>query len=96
MVVHWDEIHPDSVPMDHHLHMRTHVYRHTEQTGIMMPPAVRSGMPSTTQKERSMEYVYRQAAESDIQALTDIYNAAVVAGGSSADIAPRTIEQRRA
>ena len=43
-----------------------------------------------------MEYAYRQAAESDIQALTDIYNAAVVAGGSSADIAPRTIEQRRA
>ena len=43
-----------------------------------------------------MEYAYRQATESDIQALTDIYNAAVVAGGSSADIAPRTIEQRRA
>ena len=62
----------------------------------MMPPAVRSGMPSTTQKKRSMEYAYRQAAESDIQALTDIYNAAVVAGGSSADITPRTIEQRRA
>ena len=43
-----------------------------------------------------MEYAYRQAAESDIQALTDIYNAAVVAGGSSADTTPRTIEQRRA
>ena len=43
-----------------------------------------------------MEYASRQATEADVQALTDIYNAAVIAGGSSADTAPRTVEQRRA
>ena len=43
-----------------------------------------------------MEYAFRQATETDVQALTDIYNAAVIAGGSSADLTPRTVEQRRA
>ena len=42
------------------------------------------------------EYSYRLAEQSDIQAITDIYNAAVVRGGSSADTTPRTYEQRRA
>lgn len=42
-----------------------------------------------------MEYAYRQATEADVQALTDIYNAAVIKGGSSADTTPRTVEQRR-
>lgn len=41
-------------------------------------------------------YSYRLAQESDLQAITDIYNASVVAGGSSADLTARTIEQRRA
>ena len=36
------------------------------------------------------------ASEADIQAITDIYNEAVLARGSSADIEPRTVEQRRA
>lgn len=41
------------------------------------------------------EYSYRPAAQTDIQAITDIYNAAVVAGGSSADTTPRTYDQRK-
>ncbi len=43
-----------------------------------------------------MAYTYRPATEADVQALTDIYNAAVIEGGSSADTTPRTVEQRRA
>ena len=43
-----------------------------------------------------MPYTFRPAVESDIQAITDIYNAAVIRGGSSADITPRTYEQRKA
>ena len=42
------------------------------------------------------EYSYRIATQDDIQAITDIYNAAVIRGGSSADITPRTYEQRKA
>lgn len=42
------------------------------------------------------EYSYRIATQNDIQAITDIYNAAVIRGGSSADITPRTYEQRKA
>lgn len=41
------------------------------------------------------EYSYRPATEVDIQAITDIYNAAVIAGGSSADTTPRTYDQRK-
>ena len=41
-------------------------------------------------------YRLRPAVESDLRAITDIYNAAVGAGGSSADLTPRTVEQRRA
>lgn len=41
------------------------------------------------------EYSYRLATEADIQAITDIYNAAVIAGGSSADTTPRTYDQRK-
>ncbi len=41
------------------------------------------------------EYSYRPAAQTDIQAITDIYNAAIVAGGSSADTTPRTYDQRK-
>lgn len=37
-----------------------------------------------------------QTSTRDIQAITDIYNASVIAGGSSADTTPRTFEQRRA
>lgn len=43
-----------------------------------------------------MPYTFRPAVESDIQAITDIYNAAVVAGGATADLTPRTLDQRRA
>lgn len=42
------------------------------------------------------EYSYRVATQDDIQAITDIYNAAVIRGGSSADTTPRTYEQRKA
>lgn len=35
-------------------------------------------------------------SDADIQAVTDIYNEAVLARSSSADIEPRTLEQRRA
>ena len=42
------------------------------------------------------EYSYRIATQNDIQAIADIYNAAVIRGGSSADITPRTYEQRKA
>ncbi|WEV42497.1 GNAT family N-acetyltransferase [Bifidobacterium sp. ESL0682] len=37
----------------------------------------------------------RAAVDNDLQAITDIYNEAVVAGGSTADLTPRTLEQRR-
>lgn len=43
-----------------------------------------------------MPYTFRPAAESDIQAITDIYNASVVVGGATADLTPRTLDQRRA
>ena len=43
-----------------------------------------------------IEYSYRIATQNDIQAITDIYNAAAIRGGSSADITPRTYEQRKA
>lgn len=43
-----------------------------------------------------MPYTFHPAVESDIQAITDIYNAAVVAGGATADLTPRTLDQRRA
>ena len=42
------------------------------------------------------EYSFRVAAHDDIQAITDIYNAAVIRGGASADLTPRTLEQRQA
>ena len=42
------------------------------------------------------EYSYRIATQNDIQAIAYIYNAAVIRGGSSADITPRTYEQRKA
>lgn len=41
-------------------------------------------------------FVFRPAVESDLQAITDIYNASVIAGGSTADLASRTLDQRRA
>lgn len=37
----------------------------------------------------------RDAREDDLQAITDIYNEAVLAGGSTADLSPRTLDQRR-
>ena len=43
-----------------------------------------------------MPYTFRPAVESDIQAITDIYNASVVVGGATADLTPRTLDQRRA
>ena len=39
---------------------------------------------------------FHPAVESDIRAITDIYNAAVVAGGATTDLTPRTLDQRRA
>ncbi|MFC5222508.1 GNAT family N-acetyltransferase [Bifidobacterium leontopitheci] len=42
-----------------------------------------------------LNYVFRAARESDVQAIADIYNAAVAEGGSTADLRPRTLEQRR-
>ncbi|MDF7665238.1 GNAT family N-acetyltransferase [Bifidobacterium sp. ESL0745] len=36
----------------------------------------------------------RSASDEDLQAITDIYNEAVIAGGSTADLTPRTLEQR--
>lgn len=41
-------------------------------------------------------FTFRPAVESDLQAITDIYNASVIAGGSTADLVPRTLDQRRA
>lgn len=37
----------------------------------------------------------RDACEKDLPAITDIYNQAVLAGGSTADLVERTLEQRR-
>lgn len=44
----------------------------------------------------TMPYVFRAAGESDLAAITDIYNASVVEGGATADLTPRTPEQRHA
>ncbi|KFJ00962.1 GNAT family N-acetyltransferase [Bifidobacterium stellenboschense] len=43
-----------------------------------------------------MSYLFRAAAASDLKAITDIYNASVVEGGATADLEPRTLDQRRA
>ena len=43
----------------------------------------------------SYTYMFRPAVESDLQAITDIYNASVIAGGSTADLTPRSLDQRR-
>lgn len=42
-----------------------------------------------------MQYSFRPAHDSDIQDILDIYNAAIIAGGASADTTPRTYDQRR-
>ncbi len=47
----------------------------------------------------ALDYIFREADpdnSEDVQAITDIYNAAVIAGGSSADLTARTFDQRRA
>ncbi|KFI76947.1 GNAT family N-acetyltransferase [Bifidobacterium mongoliense] len=38
----------------------------------------------------------RPAREEDLPAITAIYNQAVIAGGATADLTPRTLDQRRA
>ena len=43
-----------------------------------------------------MPYTFRPAVESDVQAIADIYNASVMAGGATAALTPRTFDQRRA
>lgn len=35
-----------------------------------------------------MPYTFRPAVESDVQAIADIYNASVMAGGATADLTP--------
>lgn len=62
----------------------------TEQPSETFPSGI------GTNAHRRYAYCLRLAVESDLQAITDIYNAAVIAGGSSADLTPRTLEQRRA
>ena len=39
-----------------------------------------------------MPYTFRPAVESDVQAIADIYNASVMAGGATADLTPRTFD----
>lgn len=43
-----------------------------------------------------VHYVIRPAVDADLQAITDIYNEAVVRGGASADLEPVSLERRRA
>ena len=43
-----------------------------------------------------MPYLFRAAEPRDLDAVTDIYNAAVLEGGSTADLTARTPQQRRA
>ena len=43
-----------------------------------------------------LNHVIRSAIASDITAITDIYNEAVIRGGASADLKPVTFEARRA
>ena len=38
-----------------------------------------------------MPYTFRPAVESDVQAIADIYNASVMAGGATADLTPRML-----
>ena len=42
------------------------------------------------------ELIIRGATDADLQAITDIYNEAVLERMSSADIEPRTLAQRKA
>lgn len=42
------------------------------------------------------DYSYHVATDADLPALTDIYNAAIIRGGSTADTEPVTTEQRKA
>ncbi|MDY3689085.1 MAG: N-acetyltransferase family protein [Bifidobacterium pseudolongum] len=42
------------------------------------------------------DYSYHVATDADLSALTDIYNAAIIRGGSTADTEPVTTEQRKA
>lgn len=42
------------------------------------------------------DYAIRPAADSDLAAITAIYNESVVCGGATADLEPVTLEQRRA
>ena len=42
------------------------------------------------------EFIIRGATDADLQAITDIYNEAVLERMSSADIEPRTLAQRKA
>lgn len=46
--------------------------------------------------ETMLNYVIRPAEESDLTAITDIYNEAVIRGGASADLEPVSREVRRA
>ena len=43
----------------------------------------------------SPTYRFRAAGSEDLAAITAIYNASVIEGGSTADLTPRTLEQRR-
>lgn len=43
----------------------------------------------------TIKHTIRNAGPADLQAITDIYNEAVIRGGSSADLEPVTLEQRR-
>ncbi|WP_043165522.1 MULTISPECIES: GNAT family N-acetyltransferase [Bifidobacterium] len=43
----------------------------------------------------SPPYHFRAAGSEDLAAITAIYNASVIEGGSTADLTPRTLEQRR-
>ncbi|MCI1219821.1 MAG: GNAT family N-acetyltransferase [Bifidobacterium sp.] len=52
-------------------------------------------MANERQRTSANGFIIRDATDDDLQAITDIYNQAVIAGGSTADLEPRTLGQRR-
>ena len=51
---------------------------------------------TSSESHTALRHVIRPAVEADLPAITDIYNEAVVRGGSSAELEPVSLEARRA
>jgi phosphinothricin acetyltransferase len=72
--------------------MSTRDHEMAAPEGFGLP--VRSGSTGTERDGATTARV-RDARDDDLRAITDIYNEAILAGGSTADLSPRTLDQRR-